>query len=278
MRMLFSLVVLVAGAQALTNPSFEKRGGSDTCPHVRCPVSFPNPTNGNSINFGNMDQCTCLSQVSSIVKSNSALSYAASVFGNSKVNDFISNQVKNGGKNCVYPDHATPKCTPQNPCDFDCGDGYTPAGGKCVCKHPYTECDGKCGYFYYCPSKSAQKRDADEWKRKAHCDSGYTACGVYWSSRLTSDAYECVDTKNDLESCGGCSIPLHRGSPLGTDCTSLPGVADVSCMKGSCYVHKCMPGYQLAVDNSMCMDDETINKFTAIAEFGWGWASPVRID
>lgn len=40
-------------------------------------------------------------------------------------------------------------------------------------------------------------------------------------------------------------------------------------MGGSCYVHKCMPGYQLAADNSMCMDEETVNKFTKITEFGW---------
>ena len=68
---------------------------------------------------------------------------------------------------------------------------------------------------------------------------------------------------------GGCSIPLHHGSPLGDDCTSLPGVAEVSCLSGSCYVDKCLPGYQLAVDNSMCMDDETVEKFITISKSGW---------
>ena len=77
---------------------------------------------------------------------------------------------------------------------------------------------------------------------------------------------------------GGCSIPLHRGSPLGVDCTSLPGVADVSCMNGSCYVHKCMPGYQLSFDNSMCMDEETVDKFVTVAKFGWEQFVPMRFD
>ena len=77
---------------------------------------------------------------------------------------------------------------------------------------------------------------------------------------------------------GGCSIPLHRGSPLGVDCTSLPGVADVSCMNGSCYVHKCMPGYQLSFDNSMCMDEETVDKFVTVAKFGWEQFVPMSFD
>ena len=48
-------------------------------------------------------------------------------------------------------------------------------------------------------------------------------------------------------------------------------------MNGSCYIHKCMPGYQLAVDNSMCMDEETVNKFTTVAKFGWEMFVPTKI-
>lgn len=275
MRVLF-LVALVAGAQALTSPSLQRRGGgSDTCGHVNCGVSFSNPYGGGPLNFGNIDQCACLSNVPSLVKSNSALSKASSVFGDSKVSDFINSKIHEGGKNCNYPDHCTPSCTPENPCGFQCTDGYTADGDKCSCKPPYKECNGKCGPASSCPSKSPHKRDADEWKRTAHCNNGHAACGVLWSSKLTKHAYECVDAENDLESCGGCSIPLHRGSPVGVDCTSLPGVADVSCMGGSCFIHKCMPGYELAVDNSMCMDDETLKKFTTIAEFGWEMFTPL---
>ena len=65
---------------------------------------------------------------------------------------------------------------------------------------------------------------------------------------------------------------------MGVDCTSLPGVADVSCMSGSCYIRKCMPGYQLSIDNSECMDEDTVKKFLTIAEFGWEQLLPVRLD
>jgi hypothetical protein len=39
-----------------------------------------------------------------------------------------------------------------------------------------------------------------------------------------------------------------------------------------------MPGYELATDHSMCMDEDTVKKFSAIAEFGLEWFSPVRIN
>ena len=47
-------------------------------------------------------------------------------------------------------------------------------------------------------------------------------------------------------------LPLTPFSPIGQDCTSLPGVADVSCLSGGCVVHRCMPGYSLSHDGSHC--------------------------
>jgi len=277
MRVFLSLVALVAGAQALSSSLYQKRGGVDTCANVDCSVDFSNPVGGKTLNFGNIKSCLCLSGIPSFVKSDSALSKASIFVGSSKVSDFITSQVKQG-KNCNYPDHGVPApCSKSDPCDFDCSDGYTPSQGKCVCKSPYKECNGKCGSFSNCPSKTPHKRDADEWKRNVRCDKGYTACGVLGYSRF-AEAYECVNARDDLESCGGCSIPLHRGSPLGVDCTSLPGVADVSCMSGSCYIHKCMPGYQLSVDNSECMDDDTVEKFLTVAEFGWERFVPIGLN
>ncbi|TFY74463.1 hypothetical protein EWM64_g9548, partial [Hericium alpestre] len=66
-------------------------------------------------------------------------------------------------------------------------------------------------------------------------------------------AWECVDTISDLESCGGCTLPLTPYTPLGTDCTAIPGVADVSCLSGSCIVHRCLPGYVCSADSSECV-------------------------
>lgn len=114
MRVLFFLITLVASAQALSSSLYQKRGGSDVCSNVKCSVSFPNPVGGNSVDFGDMsefilldspfanakcvfclliDQCTCLSGIPSLVKSNSVLVAAAAVFGSSKVTDYITNEV-----------------------------------------------------------------------------------------------------------------------------------------------------------------------------------------
>ena len=49
-------------------------------------------------------------------------------------------------------------------------------------------------------------------------------------------------------------------------------------MNGSCYVHRCMPGYQVSTDNTMCMDEEAVNKFTTIAEYGWQLFAPYKLD
>ena len=48
-------------------------------------------------------------------------------------------------------------------------------------------------------------------------------------------------------------LPLTPFSPIGQDCTSLPGVADVSCLSGECVVHRCMPGFSLSRDGTGCI-------------------------
>ena len=57
---------------------------------------------------------------------------------------------------------------------------------------------------------------------------------------------------NSLLSGGGCVLPLTPFSPIGQDCTSLPGVADVSCLSGECVIHRCMSGYSLSRDGTRC--------------------------
>ena len=47
--------------------------------------------------------------------------------------------------------------------------------------------------------------------------------------------------------------PLTAHSPTGTDCSVLPGVADVSCLGGECVVHRCLPGYVPAPDGTSCI-------------------------
>jgi hypothetical protein len=47
-------------------------------------------------------------------------------------------------------------------------------------------------------------------------------------------------------------LPLTAYSPLGKDCTAIPGVADVICLSGKCVVRRCLRGYTLALDGTSC--------------------------
>ncbi|KAI5478836.1 hypothetical protein MNV49_004568 [Pseudohyphozyma bogoriensis] len=52
--------------------------------------------------------------------------------------------------------------------------------------------------------------------------------------------FECIDTQNSLERCGGCSSVSG-----GTDCSSLPFVDTVECLDGECLISACVPGATL---------------------------------
>ena len=56
MRVIFPLVALVAGAQALSSSLYQKRGGTDLCSNVGCSVAMANPLTGKSITFGNIGE------------------------------------------------------------------------------------------------------------------------------------------------------------------------------------------------------------------------------
>ncbi|WWD09485.1 hypothetical protein V865_007609 [Kwoniella europaea PYCC6329] len=83
------------------------------------------------------------------------------------------------------------------------------------------------------------------------CPEGFEACKIGDSP----EGYECIDTFSDLESCGGCtSGKFETGQVSGTDCTTLPGIADygVTCFKGSCQAFACEEGWTLA-SNQTCI-------------------------
>lgn len=60
------------------------------------------------------------------------------------------------------------------------------------------------------------------------CPLGFDACPISGLYGLTSD-FECLDTVNELESCGGC---LSVGK--GQDCTAIEGSWNVGCVQGTC--------------------------------------------
>ena len=59
---------------------------------------------------------------------------------------------------------------------------------------------------------------------------------------------------------GGCMYPLTAYSPIGKDCSTIPGVADVSCLGGECVVQRCLPGYLLGLDGTSCIRKHSISQ------------------
>ncbi|KAK8844140.1 hypothetical protein IAR55_006934 [Kwoniella newhampshirensis] len=79
------------------------------------------------------------------------------------------------------------------------------------------------------------------------CPTGLTPCNV----QDYSDTYECIDTRNELESCGGCLHGVFQASSpstVGVDCTAIPGVAfgAVTCMDSHCAAFSCKDGFEMA--------------------------------
>ncbi|KAG8917872.1 hypothetical protein FRC01_002158 [Tulasnella sp. 417] len=84
-------------------------------------------------------------------------------------------------------------------------------------------------------------------RRDVRCASGLTACARF-SGR---GGFDCVDTENDPESCGGC-VGLD-GESDGTDCTAIKGVSVTRCIKRSCVIDSCRKGWVKSLDGSSCV-------------------------
>ena len=118
-------------------------------------------------------------------------------------------QVK-AAKQCNYPDNSLPQCLVDSPCSFSCTNGFTSSGDDCVCTAPNQVCNGVCTDTVNCPSSTLQQSRSlhNSWQKRMACDIGFTACGTTSSYRKTIGAYECVDTRTDLESCASIHHPL----------------------------------------------------------------------
>ncbi|WVQ70290.1 uncharacterized protein L199_008516 [Kwoniella botswanensis] len=110
------------------------------------------------------------------------------------------------------------------------------------------------------PTSSAaviRKRKDDQHKLKLEglsqrCPHGQRACRLHEGN---DEAYECIDTSHELESCGGCihgemGIGHDFGSPrhpIGVDCTLLPGITPngVACFENRCFAFDCEEGFLL---------------------------------
>jgi len=82
------------------------------------------------------------------------------------------------------------------------------------------------------------------------CPDGLSACPI----SAFGTGFECVDTQEELENCGGCNS-LGEGQ----DCTAIPGVAGVGCSNGKCVVLSCGEGYRMT-SNGACTPALTFNQ------------------
>ncbi|WWC63839.1 uncharacterized protein I303_106444 [Kwoniella dejecticola CBS 10117] len=132
-----------------------------------------------------------------------------------------------------------------------CNNAYTIEGGT-----PATTCDAYT-WFNYIHSQEAtasglarrQNRERLQRLRREKqtlCPRGAKACAVPGTA-----AYECIDTRSELEACGGCLFGEYQNplnSTVGIDCTSLAGIAQgaVTCANSQCEAFACKSGFQLA--------------------------------
>ncbi|BGP29676.1 hypothetical protein JCM10296v2_001415 [Rhodotorula toruloides] len=63
-----------------------------------------------------------------------------------------------------------------------------------------------------------------------------------------SGGYECVNTMEALDSCGGCA-----STGEGQDCTKIRGAAGVGCESGHCVVFSCQSGWRPSLSGTKCV-------------------------
>ncbi|KAJ7187958.1 hypothetical protein C8R46DRAFT_1053178 [Mycena filopes] len=80
-----------------------------------------------------------------------------------------------------------------------------------------------------------------------------------------SGSFECVDTQNSLESCGGC---VGAPSSTGQDCSAIPDVDAVSCSKGRCLVTACHGNMTVSALGDSCVDSQTASVMRGSGFFG----------
>jgi len=218
------------------------------------------------IPVGKIDVCLCLSDIPYFIKHDAVALLAVAFVGEASVIRILTNLVTDFAKKavCIYPPHSTPTCAHGN-CGFNCTDGFTPSPQAkpttCECQSPNVVCNGTCVDPSSCPSDTAGTRKRS-WFGSGSCEDmgpGWATCPAVVGG---PSSWECINTASDLESCGGCLsllpfTPYHSSS--GTNCKSLPGVADVECLAGECVVYRCLLQHTLSLDRKRCTPEHPNN-------------------
>jgi len=150
-------------------------------------------------------------------------------------------------KACCMPHHPPPPSPPPP----QCSSGWEWQPATWCCAQPPSPPESS---YYPKPSGYHGGGGYGGWKRELHksraprlCPTGLDACPIPGSSGLTGD-FECLDTTNELESCGGCAS-LGQGQ----DCTNIKGAWNVGCERGTCVVYTCTGGFRRSSDGKSCI-------------------------
>ncbi|KAI0373823.1 hypothetical protein BV20DRAFT_678096 [Pilatotrama ljubarskyi] len=127
--------------------------------------------------------------------------------------------------------------------------GNTSGGGLTTCSMSGNTCPNTSGSF-----PSSARREIH--RRRPECPRSHRSCPVY-GLRGAIRGHECIDVRNDLESCGGCvsddSQFGERSADGGRDCSAIPNVDSVTCRRGACVIGRCAPGYVVSENGSSCI-------------------------
>ncbi|KAI0345649.1 hypothetical protein BDW22DRAFT_1353201 [Trametopsis cervina] len=109
------------------------------------------------------------------------------------------------------------------------------------------------------PERRSNSNNRPKSPRPHRCQHGQKSCPIYGTAfgRGYLKAYNCLDTLNELESCGGC---VSNDSPDGEvnksggrDCSAIPYVDSVRCEGGKCVIESCIFGHVVSPDSSRCI-------------------------
>lgn len=128
----------------------------------------------------------------------------------------------------------------------------TPTCGSSWSWHPGKQCcvpGGSGATPSNVPGTHSRKRQAAVHKRTTFCPSTHESCIIPGSSKRAPE-YECLDTRSELTSCGGCTATGH-----GQDCSAIQNAKVSTCQAGKCVVQKCKNGFEVDVTGGACVSE-----------------------
>lgn len=140
-------------------------------------------------------------------------------------------------KSCCKPNQETPSTSTPT-----CNNSWTWHPGKqCCVPGESTPTPSNA------PGTQGRKRHAAMRKRTGFCPSNYESCPILDVSGRSTES-ECLDTRTELTSCGGCTS-IGKGQ----DCSAIPYSKVSTCQAGRCVVEKCKAGYEISATGDSCV-------------------------